>query len=340
LSAAKQPKQDRMKKLLLFSFLLVTVNSFAQNDLSWYKMLKGKIGTYPVTMHLHKAGHDFRGYYYYDNYQLLLAFNGDDTTTKGKITLNVQGEQFVFAINKGIASGTWTKLKNKPLDFSASEAAAPLAFTYVYSSGSTKLRPALKDGPEASISQSSVWPTCNSTTALYTKNIIREHFGAKDSREEIGAIFLKYRKKTIAEYVSDNKEMSDEEIKESSFAYSYEVDDEMMVCFQSPKILSLAGYSYSYTGGAHGNYGTTYIAINLASNKKFTVDDVITKDGLKVLSSLLEKNFRKQYEVKPTEKLSEAGLFEDKIEPNDNFFLTGRGIWFAYNHYVLGPYFL
>ena len=72
-------------------------------------MLKGKIGTYPITMHLHKAGHEFKGYYYYDNHQLLMAFSGDDTSTKNKLTLNVEGEQFLIAIDNGIASGTWTK---------------------------------------------------------------------------------------------------------------------------------------------------------------------------------------------------------------------------------------
>ena len=111
-----------------------------------------------------------------------------------------------------------------------------------------------------------------------------------------------------------------------------------MVCYQAPKLLSLAGYHYSYTGGAHGNYGTTYIALNLATNKKMTVDDIVTKEGVTTLNALLEKNFRKQYEVKPTEKLTNAGLFENKIEPNDNFFLTGKGIGFAYSPYEIAPY--
>ena len=55
-------------------------------------------------------------------------------------------------------------------------------------------------------------------------------------------------------------------------------------------------------------------------------------------SALLEKYFRSQYGLKPTDSLAEGGLFENHIEPNDNFYLTGKGIGFTYMPYEIGPY--
>jgi len=56
------------------------------------------------------------------------------------------------------------------------------------------------------------------------------------------------------------------------------------------------------------------------------------------LQSLLERNFRKQNNLQPTDSLTTAGLFENEIKPNDNFYVTGKGIDFAYTPYEIGPY--
>ena len=36
---------------------------------SWYKSYTGTIGKYPATMHLHKSGDTYSGYYYYQSSQ-------------------------------------------------------------------------------------------------------------------------------------------------------------------------------------------------------------------------------------------------------------------------------
>jgi hypothetical protein len=113
----------------------------------------------------------------------------------------------------------------------------------------------------------------------------------------------------------------------------------MLIAFQSSKILTMAFFNYAYTGGAHGNYGTYYTSADLTSNKVLALDNIITEGGKKQLRTLLEKNFRKQYNLKPTDSLTdEGGLFENKIEPNKNFYITGKGIGFCYNPYEIGPY--
>ena len=151
-------------------------------------------------------------------------------------------------------------------------------------------------------------------------------------------LFLKRKKDFLNTYVSDNKEVNDAELKEASMAYNLDEDSKMLIAFQSSKMMVFAFTFYSYTGGAHGNYGTSYTSVDLTSNKVLALDQVITESGKRQLQNLLEKNFRKQFNLKPTDSLTEGGLFENKIEPNENFYVTGKGIGFCYNPYEIGPY--
>src|SRR5262245_55325560 len=147
-----------MKRIFPGLLMLYASACLAQTtaDLSWYKMLQGKIGTSPITMHLHKAGHEYKGFYYYDNYQQPLSFSGEDTSSPGQLIINTEAERFVFTLKDGAANGTWTKPEVKPMVFWANEIKPPVGFTYIYSAGSAKLRPKLKESPQATISQSSI----------------------------------------------------------------------------------------------------------------------------------------------------------------------------------------
>lgn len=332
-----------MRALLIF-FIIISNTCFSQS-VSWYKMLVGKIDKYPVTLHLHCAGHGIIGYYYYNNLQQPVYVTGDDTTIKGKIQLigyadPNEAEYFHFSMVGDSASGSWKKTeKAKAVNFSAKEARMPINFTYVYSEGNTKLRPRLEDSPEATFSAASVWPTGKSPVEELIKKEIRLSFSVskKDPGGEIGNVLLTRKKAFLAEYLSDYKGVKNEELKET-MAYNTDQTSQLLVAYQSPRILSFAITSYSYTGGAHGNYGTYYASFALPLNKRLSLIDILTKDGYDKLQTLLEKNFRKNFGLKPTDSLTEAGLFDNKIEPNGNFYVTGKGLGFTYNPYEIGPY--
>jgi hypothetical protein len=113
---------------------------------------------------------------------------------------------------------------------------------------------------------------------------------------------------------------------------------QLMIAYSSPKLITLAHHSYSYTGGAHGNYGTGFTSVDLIANKKLKLSDILNEAGLKQLPKLLEKKFRTRYGLSDKEELTAGGLFENKIEPNENFYVTGKGIGFNYVPYEIGPY--
>ena len=314
-------------------------------QISWYKCISGKIDKHPVIMHLHKQQHQYSGYYYYQSTQQPVYFSGEDTSVAGKIKLYAflpnreTDENLVFSISDKSVTGEWsnTSLKKK-LNFSGSEIIQQPAWDYVFTSATSPLRAKNNDSPVASYEAAAVWPKGNSAQAQFIKQKIAAWFTEENTKEDIGKIFLKEKKRFFDNYKKEYSDVSDDDLKQYSYSYNMDQTQEVNVVFQSPKLLTLGSYFYAYTGGAHGNHGYNYVSIDLSKNRQLTIDDVLTKDGQKKLQPLLEKYFRKSYGLKSTEALSKGGLFENKIEPNDNFYVTAKGICFDYQPYEIGPY--
>jgi len=290
-------------------------------------------------MHLHKSGHSFEGFYYYDTSLEPIQFSGDDTSAVGKVVLSAGDEVFELGLASGSASGSWKNTASgKVFVISAVVFKSPIPFTYVYTNGSLKLRPALANSPEAHIQLSSVWPTGNGALDSFLKKRILTIHSSKTKEKEIGAYFLQQKKAFFDGYKSDFKDSKTEEIKEAPFSYNYESSSSLMIAYATPKLLTLAQAFYSYTGGAHGMYGNSYYVFDLTARKQLLINDVVTPEGRKQLRSLLEKYFRKENNIKSGTSLIDAGLFANKIEPNSNFLVSGKGILFCYQPYEIGPY--
>lgn len=120
--------------------------------------------------------------------------------------------------------------------------------------------------------------------------------------------------------------------------YTKDLSNRVLIAYQSPKLLTLAFSNYTYTGGAHGNYGTTYTSIDLTNSKKLKLQDILNIQGQKVLGSLLEKHFRITHDLSLADSLQRGGLFENTIKPNNNFYVTSKGLGFNYTPYEIGPY--
>jgi hypothetical protein len=335
-----------MNRSRLLLVLLGLYSSFAclAQTISWYKSYNGTIDKYPVTMHLHKTGHKYSGYYYYSSRQYPVYFIGEDTTVAGNIRLSAflpdkeTDENFIFSIAGPAANGEWHATgKAKALAFSAKEVLPGLAFDYIYTEDSKPLRATMKESPAGSFDAAAVWPKGNSAQVIFLKKIIAGAFDEKNSTEDIGKIFLRQKKQFFTDYLEEYKDTKEDELKDS-YSFSLDQSSQLMIMYRSSKLLTLAQSSYSYTGGAHGNYGTSYISLDLVNNKELRLNDVMTDRGQDHLPELLEKYFRKAYAVKANDPLTEGGLFEDNIAPNDNFYITGKGIGFCYNPYEIGPY--
>lgn len=337
----------RYEKTFLLIFTLTSIYASAQSNSSWYKLVQGSIGTYPITMHLHKMGHAYAGYYYYNKTQQLITINGDDTLRKGAIYLYAytpgarDSETFVFTItNKQINGKWWRNEKSQPLIFTA-KVIAPDSLTdfqLAYINGEQRLRPALKKSPQATFELATIWPKDDGEKDRYIKKEIAPLLNEKTTPDDINTLLHNRQQQFFTNYIQQNKNASNKDIAEMTPAFSADETNRIMLAYQSPEIITIAHYFYTYTGGAHGNHGTTYTVLDIKQHRQLKLDDIMSKEGRNALPQLLAKYFRKTYGLKPTDPLTAGGLFENTIQPNDNFYITQKGIGFHYQPYEIGPY--
>ena len=337
-----------MKPLAFILSLSIANISFGQTTdkmVSWYKCMKGTIGKYPVTMHIHKWENNYTGYYYYDRSQQPLHVSGVDSPNK-KVGLsahlpgpNESEESFIGNWSADTLKGLWrANKKGAPLPFAltvARDSTVP-NFTLVYTKGSVKLRPTMKKSPEANFFASSIWPVTQTPSTGFLKKQLLEVLGGKTDIE-IGRLLLNHKKSFFDEYKSDFKDATDKDITEYGMSYNYESQSTVCIVYSSPKLLTVSSNTYSYMGGAHGMYGTSFDVFDLTRKRRLELKDVLNQEDSVTLNILLEEKFRKVAGLKATEKLSEV-LFEDYISASDNFFVTGKGIGFHYNPYDIAAY--
>lgn len=94
----------------------------------------------------------------------------------------------------------------------------------------------------------------------------------------------------------------------------------------------------SYTGGAHGIYGSFNYVYSLAGGYEITLADLFTDTQLDNLDRLIRRKLYEQYDARDDEGLSAAGFFPEYIGPTENFRVTAESIVFDYNLYEIGCY--
>ena len=145
------------------------------------------------------------------------------------------------------------------------------------------------------------------------------------------------------EYVSEYKADVDSSLvgvntapDEEHYFLNREYDNVGNIIFLDNNFVSFSLYVYEYTGGAHGNYGTNVFCYDIEQKKRLKLNDILTMDS-SILSGLLDKSYRKKYQIKASDLLSNQ-LFVDKIPVNDNFYITSTGIGFIYTPYEIAAY--
>jgi Deacetylase PdaC len=346
---------DRLKKILLLCcFLPAMVNVFGQtgdeiHQRGWYKMFTGTIGTDSVTLHLHQAGHQYAGYYFYNRYQGPIFIDGEDTSKKGLICFVAYGagntnEWIEGSFTTNTFTGTLksdadsNKVVNREIH--VAESIAPISFDVIYTQETRKLMPKLAESPEAGYAAASIWPARGTIPAIsdFLKTTIHREFDAGNRKGEIGELFLERKKQLFADYLRDNKNVKAGDLQDMPYAYNLDDRSMLMVVYQNPKLLSTAMYNYSYTGGTHGIYGIYYTCFDLAAKKRLKLTDMIAAPGIKQLPALLEKYFRLQFNLTAGEDVANTGLLETSFKPGNNIAVTGLGMAFNFVPYEMGSF--
>lgn len=104
------------------------------------------------------------------------------------------------------------------------------------------------------------------------------------------------------------------------------------ITFNENNILSIALHFESYTGGAHGNYGSSYLVFDMENGKAISPQSIMDKTAeAKIVKIIYEK-------IKQTKNYSDQQMtqeYELPLEISSNFYITPEGIGFFYNPYEI-----
>jgi hypothetical protein len=322
-----------MKRFLIVLFIGIGLQAASQNAVGWVKSYSGTVGETPFTMHLHKAANDYDAYVYYMNteqpYHLSAQMQKSKTITLlGAPPDSDKQEKWVLNIVGKKITGNLS-INNKSTVLTAIERNFEAAATYVFTEKKENIFPSAKTSPQASFYQSGIWYTNNS----FVNKILWPNIKGTATA---GSYFLENRNSFIASVKEEHKELKPADYKEASYMYNRDMLGKLLMTYVSKNLLVFSADSYSFSGGAHGNYGTGHYVIDMRNEKLLALQDIITDTA--ELSILLEKNFRRMYKVPANQSLVDYGLFTNQISPNENFFLTQKCLGFTFNPYEIGPY--
>jgi len=151
---------------------------------------------------------------------------------------------------------------------------------------------------------------------------------------EVEKITSNLSKKYFADILMEFKKSFstvDEEYMPWNLMDSIHIDD------SKTNYVHLETFTYSFTGGAHGNGYESHYLVDKTNGNKLTLEDVFKNK--RKLNALVDSYFRKSVDLSPNENLQDAGWFiEGRLEANNNFYFSDKNVVFVYNAYEIGPY--
>jgi hypothetical protein len=118
---------------------------------------------------------------------------------------------------------------------------------------------------------------------------------------------------------------------------SYEDQTNTYVLYQQQNLLGLAFFHYNYSGGAHGNYGSTGASYDLRTGKRLRYDDIFRPEAAQQLPALLGRAVRPLVGLAPDDPLDKQ-LFVKQMPVTHNVLLTNGGAVFIYQPYEIAAY--
>ena len=128
---------------------------------------------------------------------------------------------------------------------------------------------------------------------------------------------------------------------DSADAYSpslrYESQSSASVICQQGDLLSLRFVDYGYSGGAHGNFGSTVRSFDLRTGRVLAFDDIFRPAARTRLLPLLERGVRRALGIGANERL-DTKLMDNEMRLTTNACLTSGGVLFGYVPYEISAY--
>lgn len=125
---------------------------------------------------------------------------------------------------------------------------------------------------------------------------------------------------------------------EESMVYNNELQLNGEALMNDGRIFSYRIKEYVFTGGAHGLQTLTYFNYDMANGKQFGEEDIFTEGSTDFISNLIKQRIVEQNdEIDSLEGLDKI-YWTEYIKPNNNFYVTEKGINYVFNPYDIAPY--
>lgn len=155
----------------------------------------------------------------------------------------------------------------------------------------------------------------------------------------------RYTEKYVNDYLKDLEPMyqKDEQEKEDNATmgawYSYYKGIEGHVQLYIKDLLIYRIDYNEYTGGAHGNYSSTFLNMDLRTLSPIRLNDLFVSDYEEALTDLLWNQLMADNKLTTHQELEDMGYATTgDLKPIENFYLSKEGITFYYNVYEIAPY--
>ena len=166
--------------------------------------------------------------------------------------------------------------------------------------------------------------------------------GGKYAGMEPQEALKQYVDKYIAEY-RELEPLYEQDLKENAgsagawYSYYRHVAGQVQLC--TPEVLVYRVDYNEYTGGAHGNYLTTFLNLDLKHLCPLRLDDLFAPEYQEPLTALLWEQLAEDIGVSTRQEAEDLGYGSTgELTPTENFCLGHEGITFHYNIYEIAPY--
>ena len=196
-----------------------------------------------------------------------------------------------------------------------------------------------EESPQAEIHQCLIVPGESSNPIIsdsLQNMMIQSYTTVKSVPRDPGSVLASVQNQFIDNYLSSNKSLY-ESMPESA-SMNWTLLKFMHVLYNDNYLLSYYLLSYAFTGGAHGMETQEFTVINMQNGIPLTLAEIFNKGFEPDLTSVLTRKLKKMYHLSAQDRLTDHGFFVDDITPTSNFYVTGNGIGFYYNHYDIAPY--
>lgn len=331
-----------MKSFLAAVLLFFALaNASGQMKGGWYKTFTGKMGNMDAVMHL-TSDSTINGYIWFlqNQYPIQLsgsASNGDSIKLGGmdaafNITLSgtMSNDEFDGLAEISLGQGN-SPARKGTFKLHADSTYTP--FKYIYVSTHARLPIKIKNESTFQYYKGTVWPSGKNTLAVQLQNILRSFNGIPKDRD-IAQWYFTNAEKDRTNWQRENGNLKPQDAESLGLSLSVEAREITSVMYENKHFITLARFSYGYSGGAHGNYATSLVTMSKSNGKAMRLTDVFTTEGLKQLPRIIEQVARVRYKV-PSGALQDNGFLVNNIPVSKEFYITSTGIGFLYAPYEI-----